>query len=70
MSMRASAARLTAAARELSNRWQETKYFWRDTKSDEFERKHLTELFGTVERTVAIMEQLDKLLENIKHDCE
>jgi hypothetical protein len=70
MSMRASAARLTAAARELSNRWAETRYYWRDAKSEEFERKHLKELLGTVERTVAIMEQLDKLLENIKDDCE
>ena len=70
MSLRANAARLTAAARELSNRWQETKYYWRDAKSQEFEHKHLTELLGTVERTVAIMEQLDKLLENIKDDCE
>lgn len=70
MSLRAGAARLTASTRELSNRWEETKYYWRDAKAEEFERKHLKELFGSVERTVAIMEQLDKLLENIKKDCE
>jgi hypothetical protein len=70
MSMRASAARLTAATRELSNHWQETKYYWRDAKSAEFERKYLQELLATVDRTVAIMEQLDKLLAKIKDDCE
>ena len=70
MSMRANAVRLTAAMRELSNRWEEAKYYWRDAKSEEFERKHLKELFGAGERTVAIMEQLDKLLEKIKEDCE
>jgi len=70
MSMRAGSARLTAAARELSNRWQETRHYWRDAKSDEFERRHLKELLATVERTAAIMDQLDKVLVNIKKDCE
>ena len=56
--------------RELWTQWQQTKTCWKDAKSEEFERKHLKELLGTVERTVAIMEQLDKLLENIKDDCE
>ncbi len=70
MSMRASSTRLTSAARELSNRWQETRHYWRDAKADEFERRYLQELLATVERTVGIMEQLDKLLNNIKKDCE
>lgn len=68
--MRTNAARLTAAARELSNRWQETKYYWRDAKSEEFERRYLKELLATVERTVTVMEQLDKLLVKIQEDCE
>jgi hypothetical protein len=70
MSLKANAARLTAVTRELSNRWEETKYFWRDTKSLEFEKRHLEDFFPMVERTVALMEQLDKLLTKIKNDCE
>jgi len=70
MSMRACSARLTAAARELSNRWQETTYYWKDAKADEFERHYLKELQSAVERTAVIMEQLDKVLTNIKKDCE
>ena len=41
-----------------------------DAKSLEFEKRYLEELFATVERTVAIMEELDKLLMKIRNDCE
>jgi len=70
MSMRASSSRLTAIARDLSGQWQETRHHWRDAKSEEFHRRYVVELLATVERTVAIMEQLDKILERIKDDCE
>lgn len=70
MSLRANSATLTSATRDLSNRWEETKYYWRDAKSLEFEKKYLEDLFPTAERTVALMEQLDKLLMKIKSDCE
>jgi len=70
MSLRANAARLTAVTRELSNQWQETRQYWRDSKSDEFQKKYMEELLATVERTVAIMEQLDKLLSKIRSECE
>jgi hypothetical protein len=70
MSMRDSATRLASATRQLTNRWQETKYYWRDRKSEEFERKYMNELTGSVDRTIVVMEQLDKLLATIKEDCE
>ena len=68
--MRPTATRLTAVTRDLSNQWAETKYYWRDAKSLEFEKKYLEELFPAVERTVALMEQLEKLLSQIRHECE
>ncbi|HXD01477.1 MAG TPA: hypothetical protein VN048_19230 [Verrucomicrobiae bacterium] len=70
MSLRPAATRLTAVTRELSSHWGQTKNFWHDLKSREFEKKYLEELIPTVDRTVALMEQLDKLLSQIKHDCE
>jgi hypothetical protein len=70
MSLRPAATRLTAVTHELSNQWGETKNFWQDAKSREFEKRYLEELIPTVDRTVALMEQLDKLLGQIKHDCE
>jgi hypothetical protein len=70
MSLRASSTRLTALTRDLAVKWSETKYHWRDVKSDEFEKKYLEELFPAVDRTVALMEQLGKLLGKIKDECE
>lgn len=70
MSLKANASRLTAVTRDLSNQWQETCEYWRDSKSMEFQKKYLEELMATVERTVAIMEELDKLLLKIRSDCE
>ena len=70
MNLRSNATRLTMLTRELTNNWLETKEYWRDTKSVEFERKYLQELTATVERTVAIIEQLDKVLGKIRSDCE
>ncbi len=70
MSLRASSTRLSAVTRDLMVQWSETKYYWRDAKSHEFEKKYLEELFPAVDRTVALMEQLGKLLGKIKDECE
>lgn len=50
--------------------WQHTREFWRDTKSAEFEHKYLDELFSSVDKAVGVIEQLDKLLNKIRKDCE
>jgi len=68
--MNANASRISALTRDLLQKWQETRTCWRDAKSEEFERIFLGELAGTVERTVASIEQIDKLLHKIKRDCE
>lgn len=54
----------------MLQRWHETKTSWRDAKSAEFERVFLGDLIGTVERTVTAIEQVDKLINRIKKDCE
>ena len=68
--MRGSSARLTGITKELRAQWQDTKSYWKDDKSREFERKYLEELFASVDRAVTVMEQLDKLLTKIRQDCE
>jgi hypothetical protein len=68
--MNASASRLDGATRELMLHWQETKNYWRDAKSMEFERQYLAELAPSVGKTVAVIEDLDKLLAKIRKDCE
>jgi hypothetical protein len=70
MSIRASGTRLAMVTRELSNQWQETRESWQDAKSGEFEQRYLQELLAAVERTVTVIENIDKLMEKIRKDCE
>jgi thymidylate synthase len=68
--MNANGARLEAITRELWVQWQQTRQDWADDKSREFEQKYMQELVQSVDKTVAVIEQLDKLITRIKKDCE
>ncbi len=68
--MNANSTRLTGVTKDLWAHWQQTKADWRDSKSKEFEDKYLAELFASVDKTVGVIEQLDKLLQKIRKDCE
>lgn len=68
--MNANGTRLTGITKELWNQWQMTKSTWRDAKCREFEQKYLEELLVSVDKTVGIIEQLDKLMIKIQKDCE
>jgi hypothetical protein len=68
--MKASGSRLEAITKELHQQWQQTKEHWADAKSLEFEQRFLQELFVSVDRSVAAIEQLDKVITKIKKDCE
>ena len=68
--MKASGNRLTGITKELRAQWQGTKAYWKDEKSQEFERRYMEELLASVDRTVTVIEQLDKLLTKIRKDCE
>jgi hypothetical protein len=70
MNLGATKSRLTAVTKELSLKWGETRNFWRDAKSAEFERRYMQELTVRVEKAVAVIEKLDLLLDKIKNDCE
>jgi len=68
--MKVSSARLAGLTKELRVQWQETKHYWRDAKSLEFESRYMEELLASVDRTVTVIEQLDKLMSKIRKDCE
>ncbi len=68
--MNASGTRLAALTRELWLQWQRTREDWADAKSQEFEQKYLQELMASVDKSVAVIEQLDKLMAKVRHDCE
>jgi uncharacterized protein YeaO (DUF488 family) len=62
--------RLVAITKELSKRWEETKNHWRDAKSQEFERRYMSELFANVDKTINVMDKLNELLTKVRKDCE
>jgi hypothetical protein len=68
--MSTSGARLEALTKDLRVHWQQTKEYWSDDTSREFEHKYLEELFASVDRAVLVIDQLDKLTSKIKKDCE
>jgi hypothetical protein len=70
MNLSGNKSRLVGLTREISLQWSETKNYWRDAKSQEFERRYMVELFTNVDRTVTILEQLEELLKKIRSDCE
>ena len=70
MSLSGSKNRLVAITKELSNRWDETKNYWRDAKSQEFEQRYMVELFANVDRTITVMDKLNELVTKVRNDCE
>ena len=70
MSIVANRTRLEASTRELLNRWKETKEYWTDAKSVEFERKYIEEIIVGVNTAVSAIEEMEKLMLKIRSDCE
>jgi len=62
--------RLVSLTKGIGTRWDETKNYWKDTKSQEFEQRYMNELFANVEKTVTVLEKLDELLAKVRKDCE
>jgi hypothetical protein len=61
---------LVGLTRDISLRWEETKNFWRDAKSEEFERRFMAELSASVNRAVLLVDKLDEVLKKVRSDCE
>jgi hypothetical protein len=70
MSLQASKARLATLTRELWGKWEQTKELWQDSKSREFEQKYMDELMAGVNRAVAHIQELDKIITKVRTDCE
>jgi formate-dependent phosphoribosylglycinamide formyltransferase (GAR transformylase) len=70
MSLSGSKNRLVAITKELSNRWDETKNYWRDAKAQEFEQRYMVELFASVDKTITVMEKLNEVVTKVRNDCE
>jgi hypothetical protein len=66
----ASQNRLVGLTNELRAEWEQTRHYWNDAKSREFEQRFLTELLSAVNQTINNIESLERVLAKIRTDCE
>ncbi len=70
MSLHHSKSRLAGVSKEFRRHWLDLKDEWRDGKCREFEESYLVELFDSVDNAVAAMDDLDKILQKLREDCD
>jgi len=70
MNLSGNKSRLTGLTREISLRWADTKNYWRDARSAEFEQRFMQELLPRVNKAATAIEKLDELFKRIRKDCE
>jgi len=70
MSLNHSKGRLVGLSRELLRVWQETQESWRDQKAREFDTVYMQPMFDAVDHASAAIEDLDKILQKLRQDCE
>ena len=68
--MSASQNHLTGLTKQLRAEWEQTKHYWNDAKSAEFEKRFLDDLFASVNQTVNHIDTLERILTQIHDDCE
>ena len=70
MNVSANGKMVVGLTKHLSVAWEETKQHWRDAKAEEFEKRFLTELISTVDRAAPVFDDLEKVLNRVRSDCE
>ena len=70
MSAGGNGARLASLTRELLQRWHQTREVWADGKTREFEERFIRALESEVNATLPAIEQLESVLQRVRHDCE
>jgi hypothetical protein len=61
---------LAMATKDLMLKWEATKRAWRDEKAGQFESDYLVELQTAVDRAVPIFDELEKLVNRVRSECE
>lgn len=70
MSLGGNAARLATLTRELLQCWHQAHEAWADGKAREFEERFIREIESEVNATLPAIEQLESVLQRVRHDCE
>ena len=70
MSLNASKSRLAALTKDLTAKWRETREYWRDDRARDFEQRYMDELLSSVSNTLNTIDTLERVLNQIRSDCE
>ena len=70
MSAQSSKARLAGLTKQLLASWEQTRTTWTDEKAREFHQRYMVELTAEVEKTIAALDNLEKVFQRLKDDCE
>jgi hypothetical protein len=62
--------RLMGLTKELRAEWDETRQYWNDAKSLEFEQRFLNDLLAGVNMAIANIDTLERVINKIRADCE
>ncbi len=62
--------RLSGLSKELLRTWQDTQEVWQDRKCREFDQTYMQPLFDSVDHAVAAIDDLDRILQKLRNDCE
>jgi uncharacterized membrane protein YgaE (UPF0421/DUF939 family) len=68
--MKAAAANLMEAYKELNARWEACRGDWNDTKSEEFAQTYLEPLREQIRTAVNYFEELEIVARKMKQECE
>jgi len=68
--MTASKNQLMALTKELRTEWEQTRQYWNDAKSLEFEKRFLEELMAGVNLAVTNIDALERVINQVRNDCE
>lgn len=66
----AGGARIVGLTRELLNKWNQSKDSWRDTKATEFEKRFMDELEASANHASTGIDNLERIIRNIRSECE
>jgi hypothetical protein len=70
MSVNANKARLAALTGNLARQWEATQGYWLDNKSREFGKLYVEQLLLQVNKAVTVCDNLEKIINQARSDCE
>lgn len=63
-----SSAKIKLSARDLNIIWQQTKTFWKDEKSRQFEEHFMTRLSAEIKKTETALDTIGAILNRIRSE--